>query len=63
MPTIPLKLLVYQVKQFDGSYRFILAENENIAKKHIDKDERIVAREHLEQILGGEVEIICEGQK
>jgi hypothetical protein len=60
MQTTAPRLWVYQIKQYGGEFRFILAENEEVAKKYVGKEERLVAKESLEQILGGEVKIIYE---
>lgn len=52
------RFVVFQIRQFDGSFRFVLAKNEDEAKRSLRTDERIMGYEYLEQVFGGDVEIV-----
>jgi len=55
-----VKVRVYQIRTFDGSYRFVVAENDEQVKKDLSGGEKFMGVENLEYLLGGHVKVIID---
>ena len=53
-----VRVRVYQIRTYDGSYRFVVAENDEQVKKDLLPNEKFLGIENLEYILGGDVKVL-----